>query len=71
MASKRHIRRKKCGRKVRHPTMAAALTAVAMLKQRYGDSGMVIAYRCVVCRFFHIGHANKRIKQSIADKRER
>lgn len=47
MASKRHVRRKACEGKIRHPTLEQA-EAMA----RNGTS----PYRCSFCGGFHCGH---------------
>ena len=50
MASKRRVRAKSCGGKVRHETADAAWIAA-----RKTDSG-VRPYRCRWCSMFHVGH---------------
>ena len=55
MSSKRKIRRKECGEKIKHLTLGSALIHLQVLKARYNDSGMR-AYGCRVCGGWHIGH---------------
>lgn len=58
MASKRHIRRKVCGGKVRHTSSNAAYAAINALRRNCRVNGRMNAYRCRFCKGWHIGHAN-------------
>lgn len=50
MASRRRLRAKSCGGKVRHATMASAWIAARK------TDGEVKPYRCKWCSAFHVGH---------------
>jgi hypothetical protein len=52
LSSKRHIRRKACGSKVRHATHAAAVKHIRSLKTLTPMN----AYKCEFCHGFHVGH---------------
>jgi hypothetical protein len=54
MASKRHIRRKSCGDKVRHRSEAAAMAESRRLYKKHG--GFIQAYKCKHCGSWHCGH---------------
>ena len=65
MASKRRIRRNKCGGKRRHETKEAALSDVFSMR-RHGVGGETVShrlqvYRCSFCSGFHVGHGGKRV----------
>lgn len=57
MASKRHLRRKACEGKRRHPSVREAQHAVQVLYQRHVVDGEVQAYQCPFCGGYHVGHA--------------
>jgi rubrerythrin len=57
MASKRGIRRKACGKKIRFPDAEAASKARSSLHRNKGYQGMINVYRCQFCGSYHIGHA--------------
>jgi len=59
MASKRHIRRKVCKQKKYYRTRYAALEAVRLYRQRFGQH--LNAYRCCFCGGWHLGHPPRRI----------
>lgn len=65
MASKRALRRKSCGRKVRYQTQEAALTGLRSLIYDKGWQGKMFAYHCQFCRGFHYGHPPARVRQSL------
>lgn len=53
MASKRHIRQKQCGGKVRHVDAGAA----GFAKRRAAERGQLVrVYRCPFCHGYHVGH---------------
>lgn len=56
MSSKRAIRRRVCGRKIRHNSESAARNHIAHLHRRKGWQGHLNAYRCGFCGGWHIGH---------------
>lgn len=60
MASKRGLRRKACGGKVRHKTAQDGLAAIAIIRRHKGYSGQMNVYRCEFCRAYHIGHTGRR-----------
>ena len=55
MASKRRLRRKQCGNKVRHATEEAAMKHYAALRFNKGELGLKV-YHCRFCRKWHVGH---------------
>lgn len=61
MASKRRLRRKACGNKVKHANLAnaqiAAHNSARKFKQRLS------AYKCQYCGSYHVGHTPKAVKQ--------
>lgn len=58
MASKRHMRRKSCERKVRHKTVHGALVAIRRTddKPKHGNSNLMRPYACKFCGGWHNGH---------------
>lgn len=54
MSSKRHARWKACGRKVRYLTRSDAARAASYAFRR--GAGLIQAYGCHWCHFWHIGH---------------
>lgn len=56
MSSKRAIRRRTCGQKVRHRGVAAAYAHIRAL-DRAGNGGGLQVYHCPFCRGWHIGHS--------------
>ncbi len=60
MSSKRAIRRRSCGRKVRHATSQAASQAIKGLVARKGYQGRLNVYLCRFCGAYHIGHGGSR-----------
>ena len=54
MSSKRHLRRKMCGDKVRHDTKELAEEAFQyhLRRRHYG----MHVYHCAACSFWHVGH---------------
>lgn len=58
MASKRRLRRKACGHKVRHPDKAGAHGALRRIKRKKGvvaTEGLGV-YHCPYCGGWHLGH---------------
>lgn len=60
MASKRRIRRKACGDKIRYETMQKAIDALTSAKRRgivkSRTTDHLNAYRCGFCGGYHWGH---------------
>jgi hypothetical protein len=54
MASKRRLRRKACGTKVKYKKIAAAIAASRAIYKKSGE--YVQAYKCKYCPAFHVGH---------------
>jgi hypothetical protein len=54
MASKRHVRRKACGRKIAHKSAGAAYAAVIGHATVYGE--LLRYYHCRWCGKWHLGH---------------
>ena len=63
MASKRHIRRRSCGGKVKHATKTGAL--IALHKTKKYALGRMHAYKCSFCSGWHVGHTPKQVAQII------
>lgn len=63
MASKRRLRRKGCTHKVRHESEAFAKIAA------YKTKGRVGAYKCKFCGGWHVGHAPKKVRRAMAEKK--
>jgi cytochrome c5 len=63
MASKRHIRRKACGNKVRYDKKSAKQAAY-FAKRRTGD--FIVAYHCQYCGGYHIGHVPQVVNRFLA-----
>lgn len=63
MSSKRHIRRKACGRKYRYTSVEAAVDA-AFQRTRVTRT-KIQAYRCRFCKGWHIGHAPKWVQRKL------
>lgn len=55
MSSKRALRRKRCLRKIAHPTHQAALAALFHTGRAAGRPQLEV-YRCPHCGLFHVGH---------------
>ena len=70
MASKRPIRRKKCGNKVRYPTQEEAMNGIYRLLRGGKADGCVHPYKCNFCGGYHFGHTDRKTKAAIAGKRE-
>lgn len=69
MSSKRHVRRKQCEAKLRHPTEALASVALRKLKRRTDfNGGLMGVYHCRFCKGWHVGH---RINQRVAEHKGR
>lgn len=58
MSSKRHLRRKGCGDKVRHATREAARAHLFGLVRKFDkpSSERLETYQCRFCRGWHVGH---------------
>lgn len=63
MASKRRLRRKKCGSKLRYKTENDAIKAIIHIYKNRPHSGKVVPYFCSFCKYYHIGHQQGMIKQ--------
>lgn len=50
---------RQCGGKIRHASISAAWAAAVRLAAEAGDR-YLRAYRCQVCRGWHVGHSSKR-----------
>jgi hypothetical protein len=57
VSSKRAIRRRACGRKIRHASLEAARAHIGELHGRKGYQGLLNAYHCSFCGGWHVGHA--------------
>lgn len=61
MASKRRLRRKACGSKVKHATHEAAQIAAHKSAKKFKQR--LSAYKCQYCGCYHVGHTPKAVKQ--------
>lgn len=68
MASKRRIRRKECGSKIRYATVELANAFIHSLFRLGKKQGWLSAYKCKHCNGYHVGHPNKAARQSATDK---
>ncbi|ENC2022835.1 hypothetical protein ABKE32_000460 [Escherichia albertii] len=57
MSSKRNLRRKQCGAKIRYASAEEAVAAIRILHRKKGHQGHIHNYRCPFCHGWHIGHA--------------
>lgn len=62
MASKRRVRRRQCGGKIRHENEARAVAA--MFNTRASD-GALHVYRCGMCGGWHVGHKKQRNRRGV------
>lgn len=61
MASKRRLRRKACGNKVKHATHDEAILVAHKTARKYKQR--LSAYKCKYCGSYHVGHTPKEVKQ--------
>lgn len=60
MASKRRLRRRQCGSKVRYPTREMAKDAMcSVIRNGRKHGGWLHVYPCRFCGGFHYGHRPK------------
>ncbi|MDA8428928.1 MAG: hypothetical protein M0T70_06695 [Geobacteraceae bacterium] len=58
MASKRNIRRRQCGRKMRFESHDLAMNAMySVIRAGKKRGGFLHVYRCRFCSGYHFGHA--------------
>lgn len=57
MSSKRAIRRKECGGKVRYESAGAAAYVVGQMRRAGKVDGRMNVYSCKFCKGYHFGHA--------------
>lgn len=63
MSSKRAIRRKSCGRKMRHPDMGKAQAHRAwLIRTGRIEARAVDAYHCNFCGGYHAGHNGAKVR---------
>lgn len=67
MSSKRRIRRKQCGHKVKFVSLADAHRRAVEL---WGKGIRLRAYRCRWCNQFHIGHIPRAVIRAIRTRKE-
>lgn len=65
MASKRRLRRKGCGRKIRYTSQAEALAGLKALTREKGHQGYLTPYHCQFCNGYHFGHPPRRVRQAL------
>jgi len=70
MSSKRAIRRRMCGDKVRFASLQEALSARRDMAVNGVDVTHLNAYRCRHCRSFHLGHMPSGILYQIRQRLE-
>jgi hypothetical protein len=62
MSSKRHVKRKVCGRKIKHETRESAYAARRKLLVNRPNETMDVYY-CQYCNKWHVGHRPMRKKK--------
>lgn len=63
MSSKRHVRRKECGRKAKFPDAESAQRAAVKARignAARGDNWWLNVYPCKFCGQYHFGHSTKK-----------
>lgn len=65
MSSKRHLRRKKCERKIRFASAGAARDRARAIQRAGGY--LLNVYPCEFCGGWHIGHPPARVEAATAD----
>lgn len=55
MASKRNVRKRKCGHKQRHATQAQAIAHAQHVMNSGKSDKWLTPYRCRFCGYYHIG----------------
>lgn len=60
MTSKRHVRRRQCEGKARHPDSVTAIREATRLRKRNADGWYLNVYKCQFCAGYHVGHAKHR-----------
>lgn len=65
MSSKRRIRRKVCGKKVRHASHEDALNHIGDLRRKGKAYNYMVPYKCPFCGGFHVGHPPKHVHKQI------
>ena len=63
MASKRAIRRKECGSKIKYQTEQDAKYVAWRLGQRNGTQ--YTQYRCKHCHSYHVGHTPNHVRKQM------
>jgi hypothetical protein len=66
MASKRRLRRKSCGNKVRHPDSKSAIVARARFR---AQGAFMNVYKCKCCGKWHTGHSPYLLRKRSVGKR--
>ena len=69
MSSKRRLRRRSCGIKVRHKTAQKAYVQIISLRRSGKCSGSLAVYHCKFCGGWHVGRLNKRDRRAMAARR--
>ena len=67
MSSKRHLRRSRCGRKIKYRSAGEARAAAREIARRYDDP--MKPYPCEFGSHWHLGHAPHRINVAEAYKK--
>jgi len=60
VASKRHVRRKSCEGKFKHPSATSAYLHARALNRDRGKNDVMSVYKCAFCSAYHTGHASRR-----------
>jgi hypothetical protein len=64
MASKRRLRKKSCGNKIKYESEEQAIRAIIGIYRNREFSGKVVPYICQFCRKWHIGHKIGYLKEA-------
>lgn len=56
MATKRLLRKKSCGNKIRYDTKQDAILAGVKVKYKTRDTSYIDGYYCKFCKHYHWGH---------------
>lgn len=58
MSAKRGVRKRQCGRKIKHETKESAIKHAALLMRKDGEA-MTVYGPCRWCGKYHVGHRHR------------
>ncbi len=70
MASKRRLRRNRCGDKIKYKNQEDCLLALRIVRRKFKDYSNLSTYKCNFCKQWHIGHMSKKLILIIQNNRE-